>query len=59
MDGLTKLATDPASRLSVLLLPTNTGGDATLAILPFFQEEIDLESLGVDADAWGNDGLAS
>lgn len=37
-----------------MLLPTNTGGDGTLAILPFFQDEIDLDSLGVDADAWDN-----
>lgn len=58
-DGRAKAATDPASRLSVLLLPSNTGGDGTLAILPFFAEEIDLESLGVDADAWGPDGVAS
>ncbi|KAI5476013.1 cleavage and polyadenylation specificity factor subunit 1 [Pseudohyphozyma bogoriensis] len=56
---LTLSATDPSSRLSVLLLPTNTGGDGTLAILPFFQEEIDLESLGVDAEAWGSGAVAS
>lgn len=59
IDGLAKAATDPSSRLSVLLLPSNTGGDATLAILPLFQEEIDLESLGVDTAAWGTEGLAS
>lgn len=33
-----------------MLLPTNTGGDGTLAILPFFQEEIDTEILGADGD---------
>ncbi|SCZ90601.1 BZ3500_MvSof-1268-A1-R1_Chr9g10894 [Microbotryum saponariae] len=58
-EGSTLAATDPASRLSVLLLPSNTGGDGTLAILPFFQEEIDLDSLGVDAEAWGPQGIAS
>ena len=52
-EGLAKSATDPGSRLSVLLLPSNTGGDATLAILPFFQDEIDLESIGVDAATFG------
>ena len=50
---MAKSVTDPASRISVMLLPTNTGGDATLAILPFFQEDIDLESMGVDANAFG------
>jgi cleavage and polyadenylation specificity factor subunit 1 len=45
-------ATDPGSRVSVMLLPTNTGGDGALAILPFFQDEIDLDSLGVDKDAY-------
>ncbi|KAL8292101.1 hypothetical protein RQP46_001567 [Phenoliferia psychrophenolica] len=59
VDGLARTATDPASRLSVLLLPSNTGGDGTLAVLPFFQEELDLESLGVDAAAWGADGIPS
>ncbi|KAM0749012.1 hypothetical protein T439DRAFT_382097 [Meredithblackwellia eburnea MCA 4105] len=58
-EGLALSATDPSSRMSVLLLPSNTGGDGTLAILPFFQEELDLEGLGVDKDAWDKDGLAS
>lgn len=35
-----------------MLLPSNTGGDAILAILPFFQEDLDLESMGVDASAF-------
>ncbi|KAK4694040.1 hypothetical protein P7C70_g8813, partial [Phenoliferia sp. Uapishka_3] len=59
VDGLARTATDPGSRISVLLLPSNTGGDGILAVLPFFQEELDLESLGVDADAWGADGIPS
>lgn len=59
MDGRAKNATDPSSRLAVMLLPSNTGGDGTLVILPFFQEEIDLESLGVDTDAWETDGMTS
>lgn len=58
-EGSTKAATDPASRISVLLLPSNTGGDGTLAVLPFFQEDIDLESIGMDADAWGAEGGGS
>ena len=31
-----RLAVDPASRLVAYLLPTNSGGDATLALLPLF-----------------------
>ncbi|KAK4054607.1 mRNA cleavage and polyadenylation factor subunit [Microbotryomycetes sp. JL221] len=58
-EGSGLAATDPASRMSVLLLPSNTGGDGTLAILPFFQEDIDLESIGMDAAAWGNEGAGS
>lgn len=33
------LSVDPASRLVALLLPTNSGGDATLALLPLFAAE--------------------
>ncbi|KAM0789430.1 hypothetical protein ACM66B_000255 [Microbotryomycetes sp. NB124-2] len=58
-EGTAKAATDPASRISVLLLPSNTGGDGTLAVLPFFQEDIDLESIGMDAAAWGQEGAGS
>ena len=47
-------AVDPASRVAVMLLPTNTGGDASLAILPFFQEEIDFDALGLDVAAEGD-----
>ncbi|BGP01928.1 mRNA cleavage and polyadenylation factor subunit [Rhodotorula toruloides] len=35
------------TRLAALLLPTNTGGDGTLALLPFFGEELDWEGLGL------------
>lgn len=52
-DRPTLCAVDPASRLAVLLLPTNSGGDATLALLPFFADDVDLEGLGMDQDAWG------
>jgi cleavage and polyadenylation specificity factor subunit 1 len=57
-EGLAKSVTDPGSRLTVLLLPSNTGGDATLAILPFFQEDLDLEGLAVDA-MFGSTGMTS
>lgn len=33
------LAVDPASRLVAYLLPTNSGGDATLALLPLFTDD--------------------
>ncbi|GJN92589.1 hypothetical protein Rhopal_005620-T1 [Rhodotorula paludigena] len=46
------MAVDPASRLAALLLPTNSGGDGTLALLPFFAEELDLEGLGMDREGW-------
>ncbi|GAA5828393.1 hypothetical protein JCM3770_000473, partial [Rhodotorula araucariae] len=46
------LAVDPASRLAALLLPTNSGGDATLALLPFFADDLDLDTIGIDRDAW-------
>lgn len=52
-DRPTLCAVDPASRLAALLLPTNSGGDATLALLPFFADDVDLEGLGMDQDAWG------
>jgi cleavage and polyadenylation specificity factor subunit 1 len=35
-----------------MLLPTNTGGDGTLALLPFFSEELDWDSLGMDKAGW-------
>ncbi|GAA5823369.1 hypothetical protein JCM11251_007584 [Rhodosporidiobolus azoricus] len=50
-DRPTLLAVDPASRLAAMLLPTNTGGDGTLALLPFFSEELDWEGLGFSAAA--------
>lgn len=46
-----QLAVDPAGRLVALLLPTNSGGDATLALLPFFTEELDYAQLGIDAES--------
>ncbi|GAA5859437.1 hypothetical protein JCM8547_006821 [Rhodosporidiobolus lusitaniae] len=46
------LAVDPSSRLAAMLLPTNTGGDGTLALLPFFGEELDWDSLGMDREGW-------
>ncbi|GAA5932547.1 hypothetical protein JCM1841_004309, partial [Sporobolomyces salmonicolor] len=55
-DRPTLLATDPSSRMTVLLLPTNSGGDGTLAILPFFTEELDLEGLGMDREGWDRVG---
>ncbi|GAA5916679.1 hypothetical protein JCM5296_000765 [Sporobolomyces johnsonii] len=55
-DRPTLLATDPSSRMTVLLLPTNSGGDGTLAILPFFSEELDLEGLGMDREGWDRVG---
>lgn len=36
-----QLAVDPASRLVAYLLPTNSGGDATLALLPLFTDTDD------------------
>lgn len=35
-----------------MMLPTNTGGDGTLALLPFFSEELDWDSLGMDREGW-------
>jgi hypothetical protein len=46
------ISVDPASRLAAMLLPTNTGGDGTLALLPFFTEELDWDSLGMDREGW-------
>ncbi|BGP50192.1 mRNA cleavage and polyadenylation factor subunit [Rhodotorula kratochvilovae] len=51
-DRATLMAVDPASRLAALLLPTNSGGDGTLALLPFFADDLDLDELGMDRDAW-------
>jgi len=51
-DRPTMVAVDPSSRLAAMLLPTNSGGDATLALLPFFADDLDLEGLGMDQDAW-------
>ncbi|GAA5901725.1 hypothetical protein JCM8208_003569 [Rhodotorula glutinis] len=51
-DRPTMVAVDPSSRLACMLLPTNSGGDATLALLPFFADDLDLEGLGMDQDAW-------
>ncbi|GAA6031493.1 hypothetical protein JCM8097_006482 [Rhodosporidiobolus ruineniae] len=53
------LAVDPSSRLAVMLLPTNTGGDGTLALLPFFSEELDFDSLGMDRAGWEGAGASS
>ncbi|GAA5945459.1 hypothetical protein JCM10213_005995, partial [Rhodosporidiobolus nylandii] len=52
------LSADPSSRLAALLLPTNTGGDSTLALLPFFADELDWDSLGMDRSAAGGAGGA-
>lgn len=40
-----QLAVDPASRLVAYLLPTNSGGDATLALLPLFTDDDDEDDL--------------
>ncbi|GAA5941609.1 cleavage/polyadenylation factor CFT1 [Sporobolomyces koalae] len=52
----TLIAHDPASRMTVLHLPTNSGGDGTLAVLPWFTEELDLEGLGMDRQGWEQGG---
>ncbi|GAA5965654.1 hypothetical protein JCM3765_000915 [Sporobolomyces pararoseus] len=54
--GQTLLAHDPNSRMTVLHLPTNSGGDGTLAVLPWFTEELDLEGLGMDRIGWEQGG---
>ncbi|GAA5985839.1 hypothetical protein JCM10908_006298 [Rhodotorula pacifica] len=50
------LACDPASRLVAYLLPTNSGGDGTLALLPLFTEaeELDYDQLGMVSGAGGD-----
>ncbi|GAA5919136.1 hypothetical protein JCM6882_002398 [Rhodosporidiobolus microsporus] len=58
-DRPTLLSVDPASRLAAMLLPTNTGGDGTLALLPFFSEELDWEGLGFSAEAKDSQGGGS
>ncbi|GAA5866287.1 hypothetical protein JCM5353_001984, partial [Sporobolomyces roseus] len=55
-DRPTLIAHDPNSRMTVLHLPTNSGGDGTLAILPWFTEELDLEGLGMDRQGWEQGG---
>lgn len=42
--------------MTVLHLPTNSGGDGTLAVLPWFTEELDLEGLGMDRQGWEQGG---
>ncbi|GAA5906861.1 cleavage/polyadenylation factor CFT1 [Sporobolomyces salmoneus] len=55
-DRSTLIAHDPISRMTVLHLPTNSGGDGTLAVLPWFTEELDLEGLGMDRQGWEQGG---
>ncbi|GAA5993443.1 hypothetical protein JCM5350_000095 [Sporobolomyces pararoseus] len=55
-DRSTLIAHDSNSRMTVLHLPTNSGGDGTLAILPWFTEELDLQGLGMDQQGWEQGG---
>ncbi|GAA5885680.1 hypothetical protein JCM16303_003111 [Sporobolomyces ruberrimus] len=55
-DRTTLIAHDSNSRMTVLHLPTNSGGDGTLAVLPWFTEELDLEGLGMDRQGWEQGG---
>ncbi|GAA5973411.1 hypothetical protein JCM11641_006446 [Rhodosporidiobolus odoratus] len=45
------LAVDPSSRLAALHLPTHTGGDGSLALLPFFTEALDWADLGLGLES--------